>query len=155
MEIDNQEQDYNFDSPENSIQNMKYFEAYKSFSQTLKNRIADSKYTILNKDPNYDFLYLLSNPLLVLNPLTYEIIQKIRYSDKVKLEDLQKVINFYNNGVNYFLIYNTNSIFIPAPSSEKKVNLDFTIEQRLTFLRENEQIVKIYYIPNEVSLNTK
>jgi hypothetical protein len=124
--------------------------SYQEFFYKLKSVIADSKNLLMKTDPNSSFLYLISNPMYILDPSTYEVHKKIYHPEKLRLENPDNVISFKYSGNNIFLLYNENFLFLFPMISNTVVEM--FIEHRITFLNNEEHITKIYNIENEVRI---
>lgn len=144
MEIDYESQsvenkNYNTDNQLNS---------YIDFFNSLRPRLADTRNMLMGTDPNLGYIYLISNPMYVMNSSTYEIVRKISYPDELRLETPESILTFTYLGQNFLLLHNKHSIYI-YPFYNKN-NLSMYIEHRINFLSNDEHIVKIFNIENEV-----
>ena len=83
---------------------------WKEFIKKFENIINNTKLFIFGKDKNMELVYLLSNPLSVMNSTTFEVGQKIRHPDRYKVEDYQKILAFSHYGQKFIILYDTNSI---------------------------------------------
>lgn len=126
-------------------QKLRIYETYRGYMKQTKNKLADSKNLIMQKDPNNNFLYFITNPLYILNTNTYEIINRTAYADKIRIED-NKILSFQALNQYFTVLYDRHTIFIFPLST----NINISSEHRLNFLKDNEVIVKIHHINTEV-----
>jgi hypothetical protein len=142
------------DFEENNLKTIKNnnldLEAFRSYFNNLKHKISDNKSLIIYKDPKYKFLYLFSNPLLIINNITYEIIKKVALLDNIRVEESNRILSFTMNNENHLLIYERNTIYVFPLKSSAPYNIHS--EDRLTFLRENEFLINMYFLSNEVNI---
>lgn len=131
---------------------------YNFFTSHTKNKLLDAKEMLLTKDYNSDMLYLFNSQLFVLNFSTYDIIKKISYSDRVKIEDHDRILSLGNAYHTFIMIYGKSSIYLfPLAANLKETKSEIIdgiyLEQKFSFLKENEEIIKIHYLSNEVRIN--
>jgi hypothetical protein len=143
-----------------SLDNMTYktdnrLDTYQEFFRDLKSQIANTRNMMWSSDESSAYTYLISNPMYVLDKTTYEIINKIPQPHKLRLESPENVLTFSYNRQNLILLYNQHSIYIYSlekisTDTENSFNNGNYIEHRITFLKSDEYIVKIYNLENAV-----
>jgi hypothetical protein len=149
MEIDHEEQLYDNEK----------FRLLSDYFAYTRNKLSDSKLPILMKDTNFEYSYILNSPVYIINSNTYEIARRINFPENINLIDLRKVLAFTYKNESYLLSYSQNSIFICSLTNGMNEVADHNIiglrentfsEMKLKFLKDDEEIVKIYFINNEV-----
>ena len=115
------------------------------------NTDTELKNIILENDPCLDYTFLLGkNYLYLLNTNTLEQIQKLKIPNNYfKTIDTSRILILTSNDAKYLIVYNNNHLLITCitPKTEQFVEL------RMDFLRENESLVKVYFLKNEVMIN--
>jgi hypothetical protein len=89
---------------------------------------------------------ILQNDIIVFKSDSYEAVKKITYWQKINVESHENVLSFNYRLNNYLAIYDKQYIafFLLSGSSNPErdyIKLDLAL---------NENILKIYYIPNDV-----
>jgi hypothetical protein len=146
MEIENNE-------PQEIENQARQLKSYTNFFTQSKIKTSDTRNVIFFKDPNFDIAYALNDPFYVLNSSTYEVIKKQKYIENIKLNDTSKILTFAQGNNHFMLIHNQYSIFIfplALNLSDPRFQYDYHIETKLTFLKDNEEIIKLHFINNEV-----
>jgi hypothetical protein len=121
----------------------------KEWNEFALKHFTEYKNIILESDPCLDYTFFLGkNYLYLLNTNTFEQIQKFKIPNNWKNIDSSRLLTFLSNDAKYLIVYNNNHLLITLIT--KTANEQF-LEMRMDFLRENESLVKVYFMKNEVN----